>query len=252
MLVALALLMLEIQLVMFERLTNGDGVRIAPGFVLLVGAGAVFAVAGVLAARSVRQYVHLTLEISRRSVALAAAAATVTIVSAAAWGNIFEVETGIMSTLIVRLIFLTAAGGLLAGRLQRYLPRREVRIGGTVFLYVLVVFLFLHALDITKKADLLWPSRYSLLVVLATTVPFVSTLIRPSHYGAVLLATWSVFTAASWLQVAFDDNPTAGALLGVSLAAALGLAGVLQLLGQRDGQTGESASGVIRSRPVHS
>ena len=52
-------------------------------------------------------------------------------------------------------MFLTAAGWLFAGRIQRYLPRREVRIGGAVFLYALVVFLFLNSLDITEMDELI-------------------------------------------------------------------------------------------------
>jgi hypothetical protein len=92
-------------------------------------------------------------------------------------------------------------------------------------LYALVVWLFLAAADPYSGLDAWILAWYASLVVGATVLPVVATLVLSRRLGAMLLVAWTVGMFAEGGPGIWDSDDTAGrVVLSLSLVAAIALA----------------------------
>src|SRR4029450_6456959 len=103
--------------------------------------------------------------------------------------------------------------------------RGRRRVGGTVVLSALVVWLFLAPPDPYAGPDAWILAWYASLVVGATVLPVVATLVLSRRLGAMLLVAWTVGMFAEGGPGVWDrEDPAGRVVLSLSLVAAIALA----------------------------
>jgi Caspase domain len=216
---------------------NDYGV-VGPGYVIALIGRFAFAVAAVLAATRARQYLTLAPPPAPRVAGVTAAAAVIGVGAAVglgelsvvgyALGNNLDLAGSMLWKLALWLLLLTTIGCVLSCWLHDHRIRGRFRVVATVLLYALVVMVFLSAADPGSGLDALVLAWYASLVVGATVVPVVATLVLPRRCGAVLLVAWTAAMFAESAQRIFDGDHAAGrAVLSLSLVGALALAAAL-------------------------
>jgi Caspase domain len=215
---------------------NSDG-NVSGGFVIAELGCFALVTAAVLAATCLREHLTLAPRPGPRRATVTAVAAIIGVGAALALGELtvgsyfigdLDVADGTLWALALRLLLLTTIGCVLSRWLFDHRVRGTRRIVGTVLLYALVVVAFLIAADPTTTPDTFVVQWYAALVVGATVVPVVSTMVLPRRRGAVLLAAWTVGLFAESAHYVFDGpHPADSVVLASTLVAAIVLAAAL-------------------------
>ena len=145
-----------------------------------------------------------------------------------ALGNNLDLPGSMLWKLALWPLLLTTIACVLSRWFYDHGVRGKLRVVGTVLLYALVVGVFMSAADPGSGLDAFLLAWYALLVLGATVVPVVATLVLPRRSGAVLLVAWTTAMFAESAQRIWDGDNTAGkVVLGLSLVGAIALAAAL-------------------------
>jgi hypothetical protein len=215
-----------------------DGV-VGAGYVLAMAGRVALVAAAVLAATRVREYLTLAPPPAPRAATVTAASAMIGVGAALGLGALavvgypdgsdnLDLPFSLLWKLALWSLLLTTVGCVLSRWLSDHRVRGRLRVVGTVLLYAVVVVFFLSAADPYSGLDALILGWYASLVLGATVVPVVATLVLPHRSGAVLLVAWTAGMFAEGGASIWEDDHTAGrVVLSISLIGALALAAAL-------------------------
>ena len=215
--------------------TKYYGSAVGPGYVLALAGRIALAAAAVLAATRARDHLPLTPPPTARAATVTATAAVIGVGAALGLGRLavvgypqgdsLDVPVSLLWKFALWSLLLTTIGCVLSGWLGDHGIRGRRRVVGTVVLYALVVWLFLAAADPYSGLDAWILAWYASLVVGATVLPVVATLVLSRRLGAMLLVAWTVGMFAEGGPGIWDSDDTAGrVVLSLSLVAAIALA----------------------------
>jgi Caspase domain len=215
--------------------TKYYGSAFGPGYVLALAGRIALAAAAVLAATRARDHLPLTPPPTARAATVTATAAVIGVGAALGLGRLavvgypqgdsLDVPVSLLWKFALWSLLLTTIGCVLSGWLGDHGIRGRRRVVGTVVLYALVVWLFLAAADPYSGLDAWILAWYASLVVGATVLPVVATLVLSRRLGAMLLVAWTVGMFAEGGPGIWDSDDTAGrVVLSLSLVAAIALA----------------------------